>query len=80
MPCQHRDDGRGRCIDCDEAIPEPQLKKYTVTIRETAVYRVEVEVANRGEAEEAALAIFLDAEDTNTFFDHVEQRDADVTG
>jgi hypothetical protein len=28
--CQHRDDGRGRCIDCGEFLDEPDIPLRTV--------------------------------------------------
>lgn len=52
------------------------MSKYKVTLVETAVYHVEVEADSEEDAMTAAEEAFTQAEDTNAFFDHVDDRTA----
>ena len=51
------------------------MKKFQVMLKETAIYVIDVEAKDQIEAEEVAESAFVQSDDPNEFFSHVENRD-----
>ena len=52
------------------------MKKFVVTLTELVVYKVPVEAETEDDAADAAEEAFVQATEGNSFFHHVEERDA----